>query len=126
MKNIILILIILFISIMSSFGASTKLFNIKQKIETIILDAKIGVDMYITSKNGCKFHIVGNYNTWTNTFTGYVTASGPGDCPHGTWYFGMIVSDNGNVSFQGDNPFIDILNSDDQFLNEFISSLEMM
>ena len=126
MKIIFNLILVLFIST-SAFSNSTNNFmslnqiNDDYKTENVL---KIGIDMWLTSIKGCKFHIVGNYNTWSGSFSGSVTASGPGDCPHDTWQFGIAISDTGETTLYGENPFIDELKSDPKLLNELVRHLQ--
>lgn len=122
------LILVFFISTSAYSNSTFKVINLNKvnedfKSENIL---KIGVDMWMTSKSGCKFHIVGNYNTWSGAFSGSVTASGPDDCPHGSWQFGMVISGNGEAIMSGTNPFIDELKSDDDMLNEFVRYLQLV
>ena len=86
---------------------------------------RIHIDITLTSKDGCKFHIVGDYNTWTGSFNGSVTASGDGDCPNGTWTFGLVIpDDDGEIQLIGENPFIDILKEDSDLLTKLVETIK--
>jgi len=101
----------------------------------------LNIDITLTSKDGCKFRIQGELDlTWTGGFEGFigkVTVSGGGDCPNGTWTFGMISDNpgggNGSVDpprngrafrFIGNNPFIEIIKKEPQTLNKMIIKME--
>ena len=90
------------------------------------INKKIHIDITLTSKSGCKFHIVGNYNTWTGNFTGNVYASGSSPCPHGTYTFGLAVQDDGTGQMSGDDAIIQVFKSDPDMLAGFIAYLKTM
>ncbi len=85
---------------------------------------KIKINITLKSKEGCKFVIKGDYNTWTGTFTGTVTASGPGDCPEGTFTFGLVIHDDGSSDIRGDNEFTSILKEDKELLSDLINAIK--
>lgn len=85
---------------------------------------RVKIKITLKSKDGCKFVIDGDYNTWKGTFTGTVTASGPNGCPNGTYTFGLIIHDNGSTDIFGDKEFTSILKEDKQLLSELIHSIE--
>ncbi|AEA45276.1 hypothetical protein [Fluviicola taffensis] len=87
---------------------------------------KIHIDITLTSKNGCKFHIVGNYNSWTGNFTGNVYASGKNGCPEGTFTFGLAVHDDGTSEMFGSRAIIGVFQSDRDMLEDFVAYLQLM
>lgn len=84
----------------------------------------IKINITLVSKQGCKFKIVGDYNTWTGTFTGTVTASGSSPCPTGTYTFGLVIHDDGTSEVSGDNEFTRILLSEPETLNSLINQIQ--
>lgn len=93
---------------------------------TFRINKKIHIDITLTSKDGCKFHIVGNYNTWTGNFTGNVYASGKSGCPQGTFSFGLVVHDDGSAEMYGDREIISVFGGDPQMLVDFVAYLQTM
>ncbi|MNK09842.1 hypothetical protein D3C87_278240 [compost metagenome] len=87
---------------------------------------RVHIDITLTSKEGCKFRIVGNYNTWTGNFTGTVTASGKDGCPKGTFTFGLAVQDDGTANLYGDKLIVKVFKSDPDMLEGFITYLKTM
>ena len=43
------------------------------------------IDIWLTSKGGCKFHIVGEASAFPPSFSGNISASGNPPCPNGSW-----------------------------------------
>ncbi len=98
--------------------------------------AMLNIDITLTSKDGCEFHITGELDlTWTGGFegfTGTVTASGGEGCPNGTWVFGMIINNPGGddpinvneIRFIGTNPLIDVLKNEPKTLTKLIELFE--
>lgn len=121
--NLVLVLLMSTSAFSNSINSFESANQITDDFKTVSVK-KIGIDIWLTSKKGCKFHVVGNYNTWTGTFTGSVACSGPGDCPHDTWVFGMVIYDNGETTLYGENAFIDELKSDPDLLNELVRYLQ--
>lgn len=87
---------------------------------------RIHIDITLTSKEGCKFRIVGNYNTWTGSFTGTLTVSGKNGCPNGTFSFGLTVHADGTTDLYGDKLVVKVFKSDPDLLEGFISYLKTM
>lgn len=112
----------------------TNLFEISNKSKTIS-KSKIDINITLTSKEGCKFKIVGTYNSWTGVFKGTVTASGPNGCANGKWTFGLAHPNNGsngNQNFDdkeiiiiGRNPFTDELRNDPEMLHTMRETISM-
>ena len=82
---------------------------------------KIDINIVLTSKDGCKFHVVGNVS-WSGNFTGTVTVSGGGDCPDGEYTFG-ISDPGGNIEIYGDATAVKMLREDEQLLGDLIAVL---
>jgi len=105
-------------------GLNANASDLHKKIDPIKVEVQlVPIDIHLTSKDGCEFHILGEYSYWGGGFTGTVTASGSGDCPNGTWTFGLVINDDGNgpgnvggrgygMKIVGNNPFIFALKQD--------------
>lgn len=102
--------------------ASTNLIKLDANIESV--SSRIKVNITIKSKEGCVFKIQGDYNTWSGTFTGTVTASGPNGCPTGTYTFGLIINNNnGTTEIHGENAFVSMLQSDSELLTDLVNAI---
>ncbi len=94
--------------------------------ETEADSKRVRIDMWLTSAEGCKFHIVGDFSAWSFTFTGTVTGTGgAAGCPEGTWTFGLVTNNgDGEIEIHGSNPFVDILKEDKDLLLELVRLIE--
>lgn len=83
------------------------------------------IDVRIKSREGCVFHIVGNYSVWDGSFTGTVEGlGGNSGCPEGTWHFGLITHDDGTTEVKGRNPFTVILSNEPDTLLSLIKLIK--
>lgn len=92
MKKLVILSAICFVSLGSLTAASTIDNSVKTEKKT-----KTGfhIDRTFTSRNGCKFHVVGDAS-WSGGFTGTITISGRKGCPEGTYHFDFAPNPNDN------------------------------
>ena len=85
---------------------------------------EFGVDMWLTSKEGCKFHIVGDVS-WGGSFSGTVTGTSGEPCPNGEWTFG-IAAPGGNIQISGDEEIVDFLHGEPGMVREMAVRMELV
>ena len=102
MKNLVMFFAMVLCATMSYANHS-----IERKV---ILKKEQKADFHIhqefVSDDGCKFTIDGTISTSWGTFTGFsgtISISGGGDCPDGSWNFGMIIYDDNTSNLSGDD-----------------------
>jgi hypothetical protein len=126
MKKIILTAT-LFVAVHTTVFSNTKVSasNPTNKMSTMY----IGINITLTSSGGCKFNVVGNYNSWTGDFVGSVTCSGGADCPQGKYTFSIMAptTNNGNTTIKyisSDAKVISTFQGDPKMEKELITFLQ--
>lgn len=89
-------------------------------VEVINAALLIDINTTVTSAEGCKFKVEGEFSVWSLSFSGTVTAAGGADgCPDGdVWTFGISAPNGGNTGdirkykVQGDQKIVEVVERD--------------
>lgn len=110
LKSVLLAVMALFITVSTIAVPVDSAIDTQIEKSELALEKGRDIDFWVTSKEGCRFHVVGEASLLSLSFSGSVTGTSEPPCPNGTWTFELSAQGGGPIQVGGDVEIVKYLN----------------